>query len=129
MVAAALFNDQGELLIAQRPVGKELAGHWEFPGGKLANGEDAADALQRELREELAIEVLGSVPFMAVVHEEPDRSLELCLRLVTGWRGKPLGLEGQSFRWVPLAQLRDADILEADRPFIVALQRRGVPPR
>jgi 8-oxo-dGTP diphosphatase len=129
VVAAALFNERGEVLIAQRPIGKDQAGRWEFPGGKLASGEDAANALRRELREELAIDVLASEHRVSVDHDDAERSLTLSLREVTDWRGEPEAVEGQTLRWVPLAELATIDILEADRPFIAALQHRGLPPR
>ena len=67
-MAAALFNVAGEVLIAQRPAGKALAGRWEFPGGKVDPGEDERSALGRELREELGIEVQAARPFMRLRH-------------------------------------------------------------
>ncbi len=125
VVAGALFNAAGEVLIAQRPPGRHLAGGWEFPGGKLAPGEDDATALARELREELGIDVLASRPFQTLTHAYPDRSVELRLRLVDGWQGEVRGLDGQALRWIPISELHQADILDADRPFIDALQRRA----
>jgi 8-oxo-dGTP diphosphatase len=122
VVAGALFDRQGAVLIAQRPEGKHLAGAWEFPGGKIAAGESDERALTRELREELGVEVVSSRAFMTLAHDYGDRCIELRLRLVERWRGAPQGLDGQALRWVPLALLGEADILEADRPFIGALQ-------
>lgn len=125
VVAGALFNGAGAVLIAQRPPGRHLAGGWEFPGGKVAPGEDDAMALARELREELGIVVLASRPFMALTHAYADRTIELRLRLVDAFQGEPRGLDGQALRWVPVGELERADILDADRPFIEALQRRA----
>ncbi len=125
VVAGALFNAADEILIAQRPPGRHLAGGWEFPGGKVAPGEDDAVALARELREELGIGVLGSRPFMTLTHAYPDRTVELRLRLVDGWQGELRGLDGQALRWLPVGELDRADILDADRPFVEALQRRA----
>jgi 8-oxo-dGTP diphosphatase len=125
VVAGALFNGAGEVLIAQRPPGRHLAGGWEFPGGKVAPGEDDAMALARELREELGIGVLASRPFMTLTHAYADRTVELRLRLVDAFQGEPRGLDGQALRWVPVGELGRADILDADRPFIEALQRRA----
>lgn len=125
VVAGALFNGAGEVLIAQRPPGRHLAGGWEFPGGKVAPGEDDAMALARELREELGIGVLASRPFMTLTHAYADRTVELRLRLVDVFQGEPRGLDGQALRWVPVGELGRADILDADRPFIEALQRRA----
>ena len=121
VVAAALYDGEGRILIAQRPAGKHQAGRWEFPGGKVAPGEAESAALVRELREELGIEVGASRPFMRLTYTYPDRSVELSLWIVERFGGTPRGLDGQQLRWVEPADLTDADLLEADRPFIEAL--------
>ncbi len=128
VVAGAVFDAAGRVLIAERPVGKHLAGRWEFPGGKIGDGESREEALARELHEELGIVVHGSVPLVSLVHDYAERQVELHLHLVQGWDGCAQGLDGQRLKWVPLAELGAEDILEADRPFIDALQRRGPPP-
>jgi 8-oxo-dGTP diphosphatase len=125
VVAGAVFDVYGAVLIAQRPPGKHLAGGWEFPGGKVAADEEDGDALARELREELGIAVLASQHFMTLTHEYSDRVIELRMRLVTSWRGEPRGLDGQALRWVAVRDLDRAPILDADRPFILALQRHA----
>ena len=126
VVAAALYDAYGRVLIAQRPQGKHQAGRWEFPGGKVAPGESEAGALVRELREELGIEVIGSRPFMRLRHAYPDRSVELSMWIVERFVGAPRSLDGQELRWVAPADLARADLLEADRPFVEAL--RTLPP-
>ena len=73
VVAAALFDDSGRVLIAQRPAGKHMAGWWEFPGGKVAPGESDAQALVRELREELGVDAQPDTEIMTLTHEYPDR--------------------------------------------------------
>ena len=123
VVAAALFDHAGRVLIAQRPAGKALAGRWEFPGGKVDAGESEHGALRRELREELGIEVHASRPFMRLVHSYPDRSVELSLWIVERFTGPPRGLDGQELRWVAPADLGRHELLEADRPFVEALVR------
>jgi 8-oxo-dGTP diphosphatase len=123
VVAAALWNHSGELLIAQRPPGKPLAGRWEFPGGKVAPGERELDALKRELREELGVEVTAARPLMQVTARYPERDIELSLWIVEAFSGDPSALDGQRLKWVAPAALAAEDILEADRPFIEALQR------
>lgn len=123
VVAAALYNSKGEVLIAERPPGRHMAGRWEFPGGKVAPGESDADALARELREELGVHVIESRPLLSLSHQYDDRCVELAMRIVGRFTGEPQSLEGQKLKWVPLAQLSREDILEADRPFIEALQR------
>ena len=127
VVAAALYDSEGRVLIAERPRGKPLAGRWEFPGGKLRMGESEAAALARELAEELGIEVLESRPFMRLSHAYPDSQVELSMWIVERFAGAPRSLDGQSLKWVAPARLGQEDLLEADRPFIEALQRLPPP--
>ena len=128
VVAAALYNAAGEVLIAQRPPGKHLAGRWEFPGGKVASGESEPAALARELREELGIVMRAARPCMRLTHAYADREVELSLWIVEAFSGTPHALDGQQLKWVAPAQLPHEDILEADRPFIAALAQLP-PPR
>lgn len=127
VVAAALYDSQGRVLIAQRPPGKHLAGRWEFPGGKVAEGETEAAALARELREELGIEVRASRPFMRLTHSYPDRNVELSMWLVERYTAIPRSLDGQRLKWVAPADLGAEDLLEADRPFVEALRTQPPP--
>lgn len=122
VVAAAMFDARGRVLIAQRPEDKHMAGWWEFPGGKVANGESDGDALVRELREELGVEARPDEHLMTLVHEYPDRHVELVLWRATIIRGEPRGLDGQGLKWVACGALGEERILEADRPFIEKLQ-------
>jgi len=122
VVAAALYDSGGRILIAQRPAGKHMAGRWEFPGGKVSAGESEACALARELHEELGIEVLAARPFMRLAHSYADRDVELSLWLVERYAGEPQALDRQQLRWVAPADLANEDILEADLPFIEALR-------
>ena len=123
VVAAALCDPQGRILIAQRPATKHMAGRWEFPGGKVAAAETEPQALLRELYEELGVRVREPQFCLRLTHAYPDRSVELSFWIVRDYSGEPRGLDGQQLRWVPSADLKDQDILEADRPFIEALQR------
>ena len=125
VVAAALFDGAGRVLIAQRPAGKVLAGRWEFPGGKVAAGESEGNALTRELREELGVEVIAARPFMRLTHAYEERDVELSLWIVERYVGEPRSLDAQALKWVAPAQLPREDILEADRPFIAALLERA----
>jgi 8-oxo-dGTP diphosphatase len=128
VVAAALFDRGGRVLIAQRPRGKALAGRWEFPGGKVAAGESERHALIRELREELGIEVIAARPFMRLTHPYEERDVELSLWIVERFAGEPRSLDSQALKWVAPAQLPGEDILEADQPFIAALRDLQRPP-
>ena len=120
-MAGALFDAAGRVLITQRPPGKALAGRWEFPGGKLHDGEDAFAGLVRELREELDVEVRSGERLIRYPHAYPERVVWLDMWIVSSWSGEPRGLEGQALKWVELPALPTEDILEADRPIIEAL--------
>ena len=121
VVAGALFDADGRVLIAQRPAGKALAGRWEFPGGKLEPGEDPRAGLERELREELGVEVQAAHRLLRYRHDYPGRTVDLDFWNVTGWTGAPHGREGQALKWVQPDQLPHEDILEADAPMIEVL--------
>ena len=123
VVAAALFDSRGQVLIAERPLGKHLAGRWEFPGGKIDAGESEEAALRRELREELGVAVGKARPLVSLSHDYADRRIEIALWIVEDFSGEPQGLDGQLLKWVSPAKLHDEDMLEADVPFIRALQR------
>jgi 8-oxo-dGTP diphosphatase len=127
VVAAALFDAEGRVLIAERPAGKHMAGRWEFPGGKVAPGETEEAALARELKEELGIEMIEARPMMRLSHRYPDREVELSLWVVGRYAGEPRALDRQRLKWVARAQLAHEDLLEADRPFVAALVQWGPP--
>lgn len=123
VVAGALFDERGRVLIARRPEGKELAGRWEFPGGKLIEPETPFDGLVRELREELGVTVCEAQRLLRYSHDYPERRVWLDMWIVTAWSGQAEGLDGQALRWVPVPALSAEDILEADQPIIDALLR------
>lgn len=122
VVAAALFDADGRVLIAERPVGKHMAGWWEFPGGKVAEGESDPQALIRELREELGVETQAVGEIMALSHEYPDRIVDLVLWRAAISSGVPQSLDGQQLKWVHPRALGDEKLLPADAPFVQALQ-------
>ena len=126
VVAAALFDGAGRVLIAQRPAGKPLAGRWEFPGGKVDAGEGERDALARELREELGVDLVAARPFMRLTHAYQERDVELSLWIVERFAGEPRSLDAQALKWLAPADLGPEDILEADQS---ATARSCVPSR
>ena len=127
MVAAAVYDRSGQVLIAQRPAGKPLAGRWEFPGGKVAAGESELEALARELREELGIDVTTAKPYMRLTHAYDDREVELSLWVIERFTGTPRPLDRQRLKWVAPGRLAQEDLLEADRPFVEALRDLPAP--
>lgn len=124
VVAAALVDATGRVLVQQRPPGKALAGLWEFPGGKVEPGETPEDALARELTEELGITVAGSALSPLVFASAPlDRGhLLLLLYRCDEWAGEPRALDAVALRWSMPAALRDLAMPPADLPFIAVLE-------
>lgn len=122
VMAGVLFDARGQVLLAQRPPGKHLAGLWEFPGGKLEAGEAPAAGLARELREELGIEAAADEPLICIPWRYGDRALLLDAWIVRDWRGEPVSLEGQALRWCDPGAVDLAELAPADRPILRALQ-------
>ncbi|GEP02713.1 (deoxy)nucleoside triphosphate pyrophosphohydrolase [Methylobacterium oxalidis] len=120
VVAVALVDADGRVLLAQRPPGKQLAGLWEFPGGKVEAGERPEATLIRELAEELGITVVEPclAPLTFASHAYPDFHLLMPLYVCRRWEGTPRSLEGQALRWVRPRALRDLPMPPADAPLI-----------
>ena len=127
VVAAALYDATGRVLIAERPPGKHMAGRWEFPGGKVGEAEGERAALERELAEELGVTVDAARHCMRVTHAYPDRDVELSLWIIERYAGTPRPLDGQRLKWVRPAELPGENLLEADRPFVAALVAAAPP--
>jgi 8-oxo-dGTP diphosphatase len=120
VVAAALVDLEGRVLLQQRPEGKSLAGLWEFPGGKVEPGETPEAALIRELEEELAIAVPHACLAPAAFASAPlgNRHLLLLLYVTRKWSGVPRALEATALRWVRPADMHALPMPPADRPLI-----------
>ena len=121
VAAAAVCDARGRILIAQRPANVHQGGLWEFPGGKLEQGESARQALQRELREELGIEVGSARRLIRVQHEYPDKAVLLDVWRVGNFAGVPQGREGQTLAWVSPDELAGYSFPAANIPIIKAL--------
>lgn len=124
VVAVALIDTEGRVLLAQRPEGKSLAGLWEFPGGKVETGETPEAALIRELTEELGIETKSSclAPLTFASHSYPEFHLLMPLFACRRWTGIPTPREGQNLAWVRARDLRDYPMPPADIPLIPILR-------
>jgi 8-oxo-dGTP diphosphatase len=122
VVAAALIDAAGRVLIAQRPAGKHLAGGWEFPGGKLEPGEERRTGLSRELQEELGVAILAPRPLMRLRHSYPSGEVLLDIWVVREFSGEPRGLDGQTLRWCTATELEGVELLPADKPIVAALR-------
>ncbi len=124
VVAVALLDADDRILLTRRPPGKPLAGLWEFPGGKVHDGEIPETALCRELAEELGIDVRPTclAPFTFASHRYPEFQLLMPLYLCRRWNGVVTAREGQEIAWVRAARLRDYEMPPADKPLVAMLQ-------
>jgi len=123
-IAVGVLVRDALVLIAQRPEGKHMAGSWEFPGGKVEQGETLPEALHRELQEELGIDVLAAEPLMIHTHEYPDRIVNLNVYIVREFAGEPQGLDAQALAWELPETLMDKGLLPADEPIAKTLAER-----
>jgi 8-oxo-dGTP diphosphatase len=125
VVAAALVDGGGQVLLQQRAAGRAMAGLWEFPGGKVEAGERPEAALVRELCEELGIEVAESalVPAAFASAHNAGRHMLLLLYLCRDWQGEPQALDAAALKWLKPADMVVAEMPPADVPLVAALER------
>ena len=121
VAAAILIRPDGDVLLAQRPPGKVYPGYWEFPGGKLEAGEAPAQALARELHEELGVDIADPAPWITRVYTYPHGTVRLHFFRVHHWSGEPHGREGQAFAWQRVDAPSVAPMLPANAPVFRAL--------
>lgn len=123
VVACALVDADGRVLLAERPAGKSLAGLWEFPGGKVETGENPEETLIRELREELGIETRTAclAPLTFASHAYDSFHLLMPLYVCRRFDGIAVGREGQRLKWVRARDLRSHPMPPADEPLIAPL--------
>ena len=124
VAACALLDREGAVLLAKRPAGRPLAGLWEFPGGKVEAGEQPEEALIRELREELGIDIAKEdlTPLTFASHAYPDFHLLMPVYLCRRWQGHLTAHEGQELLWVRPDTLHLYDMPPADAPLKMALR-------
>jgi 8-oxo-dGTP diphosphatase len=122
VVACALLDAVGRVLICQRPSGRPMAGYWEFPGGKIEPGEERLAGLRRELDEELGISLVSARPLIRLRHDYPEFSVDLDVWVGSDWRGDVEPREGQATAWADPADLHHHTLLPADGPVVMALR-------
>ncbi len=122
VVAAVIINESGQFLLAQRPTDKVYAGYWEFPGGKVEPGETAADALKRELHEELGIEAITCYPWLTRDFDYSHAAVRLRFYRVLKWSGNPHGREQQQFAWQAISNVTVTPLLPANGPILRGLE-------
>nr|WP_282557235.1 MULTISPECIES: 8-oxo-dGTP diphosphatase MutT [Providencia] len=123
IAAGIIRNAQQQIFITERPDGTHMAGFWEFPGGKLEKGEEAEEALVRELEEEVGIIVTESQLFHRVDHEFDDRFITLYFFIVSNWDNEPYGKEGQKSRWIEQKDLVANEFPPANRVIVDMLTK------
>ncbi|WP_371833228.1 (deoxy)nucleoside triphosphate pyrophosphohydrolase [Ferrovibrio sp.] len=123
VVAVALVDADGRVLLTQRPEGKKLAGMWEFPGGKVEADETPEAALVRELQEELGLDISAAclAPYTFASHAYDDFHLLMPLYVCRRWAGQPSPREGQAMKWVQPVKMGSLDMPPADRPLVAML--------
>ena len=123
VVACALIDSDNRVLITQRPADKQMAGMWEFPGGKVENNETPEAALMRELDEELGITTFASclAPLNFASHEYEEFHLLMPLFICRKWQGIVRGRENQALKWVKPTALHQTEMPPADKPLVYSL--------
>ena len=120
VAVGVILNGHGEILISRRREDSHQGGLWEFPGGKVETGESVQAALQRELREELGIEVQGSRALLKVQHDYSDKQVLLDVWIIDRFQGDAIGREGQPLCWCPPGELANYDFPAANHPIVEA---------
>ncbi len=124
VVACALVNEYGKVLINERPVGKDYAGYWEFPGGKVDKGETPEEAIIRELKEEINIDVTGSclAPLSFTEKQYDNYYVVVLLYVCRRWNGHIMPMEKQELAWVSPKEIDNFNLLPADKSFFASLR-------
>ena len=122
VVAGILINSQNQVLLARHTSSDLYNDLWEFPGGKVEIDEKSFDALSRELKEELGIEMINASQFMKVQYKYEDKNISIKFFIIRNWHKEPLSLEGQELIWVSLCSLDEYEFLPANTSVVKALK-------
>ena len=117
-VAVGVILKEQQVLLALRPDKLHQGGRWEFPGGKVEAGETTSEALARELKEEVDLDIAGSNPWFELQYAYPEKTVLLDIHLVQDFAGEAKGLEGQPVRWVPLSEINQYQFPDANQPIL-----------
>ncbi len=121
VAVATIVNEQQQVLLALRQAHQHQANLWEFPGGKVEDNEPVYDALTREIKEEIDIDITDAQPLLIINHDYGDRKVLLDVWHVTGFNGEPTGREGQQIRWCAISELNVSELPPANMPIVSAL--------
>jgi len=121
VVAGLIMNAAEQVFIACRPADRAYPGYWEFPGGKLEQGEIPFEGLKRELHEEIGIVVLSATPLIQIEHDYPERAIILDVWKIEAFEGEPFGREGQQVKWVTVEELKNYTFPSANAEVIQLL--------
>ncbi len=124
VAAGVILNGEGQVLLALRPKDKHKGGLWEFPGGKVEEGESVQAALARELLEEINLVVDAAAPFLVIEHDYGDKQVTLDVWTVSRFSGTPHGSEGQEIAWVKITDLDRYQFPEANAGIVAALRKQ-----
>ena len=122
MAVGVIRSADEKVLLAQRQSGQHLAGFWEFPGGKLEKGESGLEALQRELKEELGIDVDSAEYLFDIEYDYPEKAVKLINYIVDDFEGEPVGAENQRLKWVDKKDLRNYKLPPANVAIVEYLE-------
>lgn len=122
VAVAVISNSQNEVLLALRQAHQHQGGLWEFPGGKVDDNESVYEALVREIKEEVALDIVRAEPLVEVRHDYDDKSVLLDVWHITEYRGKEQGIEGQKLQWCTVKDLENWSFPKANETIIELLQ-------
>ena len=121
VAVGVLIDDEGRVLVSRRAADAHQGGLWEFPGGKVEVDESVSDALSRELREELGIQIGASEQLMIIEHDYGDKKVQLDVHRIKSWQGEARGLEGQPLAWQLPVDLSQWSFPAANTPILARL--------